>query len=95
MYNSNRSENLYVGFKLCDKRGKPDFRMFIQMPVPSTKKQRDALATLGGWQDPEDDKLLNFDQKIANSEYDGKADKMIGWFTDKLFKIEDHKNDRT
>jgi hypothetical protein len=87
LYNHKREEFFYLGFKLRDKNGEPDFRMFIQTKSPD-KNPRLAkeLKALGASQDGSD---LNFDQKITDSEFDGNTDKIRGWFAKKLADIAD------
>jgi hypothetical protein len=89
LYNKNREEYFYFGFKLAGKKGIPDFCMVIQMKFPDEAVLAKRLIELGGQKDSSD---LNFEQKIDGSMFDGNAEGIIGWFTDKLSLISNAKN---
>jgi|ERR1051325_1936578 hypothetical protein len=79
LYNRNGAY-FYLGFKLATTKGTSDVDMIIQFETPNSRS-KERVSKLGA---EEKDGCLEFSQKISGTEFDGNADKIRGWFEEKL-----------
>jgi hypothetical protein len=86
---SKDSDFLYVGFKLTGLGGKPDFQMLVQAQAPNARSRvQQRLQKLGGRRVQEGtNSYIWLEQRIPGSEFAGDADKIRGWFDERLSAI--------